>query len=63
MVRANGEVLPRSRGALNAAVLPGDVVFVPVRTQSSNFWAKLRDISATVFQLGIGAATLGSVVK
>ena len=63
VVRANGEVLPRSRGALNAAVLPGDVVFVPVRTQSSNFWAKLRDISATVFQLGIGAATLGSVVK
>ncbi|WP_309602673.1 SLBB domain-containing protein [Sphingomonas sp.] len=63
VVRANGEVLPRSRGALNAAVLPGDVVFVPVKTQSSSFWAKLRDISAVLFQAGVGAAAIGSVVK
>lgn len=63
VVRANGEVLPKSRGALNAPVLPGDVIFVPVKTQASSFWAKLRDISTTLFQVGLGVSTLGSVVK
>ena len=63
VVRANGEVLPKSRGALNARVLPGDVVFVPVKTQASSFWTKLREISTTLFQVGVGAATLGTVVK
>lgn len=61
VVRANGEVLPRSRGALNARVLPGDVIFVPVKTQSGTFWTKLRDISTTLFQLGVGAATVAAV--
>lgn len=63
VVRANGEVLPRSRGALSARVLPGDVIFVPVRTQSSAFWARLKDISSILFQAGVGAATLTTVVK
>ncbi len=63
VVRANGEVLPRSRGALGAYVLPGDVIFVPVRTQSSSFWAKLRDISTTLFQVGLGASAFNSVFK
>lgn len=63
VVRANGSVLSRQRGALNAYVYPGDVVFVPVKTQSSDFWARLRDISTTLFQVGIGAATLGAVTK
>ena len=61
VVRANGEVLPRSRGALNARVLPGDVIFVPVKTQAGTFWTKLRDISTTLFQLGVGAATVAAV--
>jgi len=61
VVRANGEVLPKSRGALNAAVLPGDVIFVPVRTQSNSFWAKLRDISTILFQVGVGAAGIKAV--
>ena len=63
VVRANGEVLPKSRGAMNAYVYPGDVIFVPVRTQSSDFWAKLRDLSATLFQVGIGASGLRSVTQ
>ena len=63
VVRANGEVLPKSRGALNAFVLPGDVVFVPIRTQASNFWAKLRDISTTLFQVGLGVSTLRTLTK
>lgn len=63
VVRANGEVLPKKRGALKAYVYPGDVVFVPVRTQGNTFWAKLRDISAMVFQAGLSAATVGALVK
>lgn len=63
VVRANGEVLPRSKGALNATALPGDVIFVPVKTQSNSFWARLRDISTILFQVGVGAAGLASVTK
>ncbi len=63
VVRANGEVLPKSRGALNAAVLPGDVIFVPVKTQASSFWTRLRDISTVLFQVGVGAAGLRTAVQ
>jgi protein involved in polysaccharide export with SLBB domain len=61
VVRANGEVLPRRRGALNAAVLPGDVIFVPVKTQGSSLLAKIRDISSIVFQFGLSAATVAAI--
>ena len=63
VVRANGEVLPARRGALSARVLPGDVIFVPVRTQSGLFWARLKDITTTLFQVGLSAATVAAVVK
>jgi protein involved in polysaccharide export with SLBB domain len=63
IVRANGEVLPYRRGALNARVLPGDVIFVPVKTQANSFWTKLRELSTTLFQAGLSAATIGAVVK
>ena len=63
VVRANGEVLSRKRGAWNAPVYPGDVIFVPVKTQGSTFWAKFKDITQTLFQLGLSAATVISVTK
>ena len=63
VVRANGEVLSRKRGALNALVLPGDVVFVPVKTQGSSFWARLRDITQIVFQLGLSAAAVAAIAE
>ena len=63
VVRANGEVLPKRRGALSARVLPGDVIFVPVRTQGGTFWSRLRDISTILFQFGISAATLGALTE
>lgn len=62
LIRANGDVLPKKRGALSARVLPGDVVFVPVKTQGSSFWARLRDISTILFQAGLSAATIGSLI-
>lgn len=61
VVRANGEVLPKKRGALSARVLPGDVIFVPVKTQASNFWAKLREISTALFQAGLSATAIGAI--
>ena len=61
VVRANGEVLSKKRGALNARVLPGDIVFVPVRTQGNTFWARFKDITQTLFQLGLSAATVAAI--
>lgn len=63
VVRANGEVLSRRDGALSARALPGDVVFVPVKTGSSSLWSKLKDITQMIFQLGLGAATVVAVTK
>lgn len=63
VVRANGAVLTKKRGAMSATVVPGDVIFMPVRTQSSSIWAKIRDISTVIFQLGIGAAAFVAVAK
>lgn len=63
VVRANGSVISRRNKALNAQVLPGDVIFMPVKTQSSSLFAKLRDISATVFQFGLSAAAFVAVTR
>lgn len=63
VVRANGEVVSKRRGAWSTRVLPGDVVFVPVKTQSGAFWAKFKDITTTLFQLGLSAATVATVTK
>jgi protein involved in polysaccharide export with SLBB domain len=61
VVRANGDVISRKRGALNAAVLPGDVIFVPVKSQSVSVWAKIRDTVQVFFQLGLAAATVAAI--
>jgi protein involved in polysaccharide export with SLBB domain len=61
VVRANGEVVSRERGALNAYVLPGDVIFVPVKTNSGSFWTKLRELSTSLFQVGLSAATVAAI--
>jgi hypothetical protein len=63
VVRASGDVISKKRGALDARVMPGDVIFVPVKTQTGGFWAKFKDITSTLFQLGLGAATVTAVVK
>ncbi|HUD91922.1 SLBB domain-containing protein [Sphingobium sp.] len=61
LVRANGAVVTRARGALNAQVMPGDTVFVPIKTQSSSTWAKIRDISTILFQFGLTAAAIAAI--
>ncbi|QGP79720.1 SLBB domain-containing protein [Sphingobium sp. CAP-1] len=61
VVRANGSVLTRSRGALDARVIAGDTIFVPIKTQSTSIWAKIRDISTIAFQFGVSAAALAAI--
>jgi len=61
VVRANGEVLSHDRGALNARVQPGDVIFVPVKTKSSSLLSKIVSISSILFQFGISAAALAAI--
>lgn len=63
VVRANGAVLSKRDGALSARALPGDVIFVPVRAQSSSLWTKIRELSTIVFQLGLSAAAFISVTN
>lgn len=63
LVRASGEVISSKRGALKTRVVPGDVVFVPIKTQSGTFWSKFKDITTTLFQLGLSAATVVAVTK
>lgn len=61
VVRANGEVLTRDDGALSALALPGDVVFVPVKVNSTDILGKIAQISSVLFQLGIAAATVAAI--
>lgn len=63
LVRASGEVVSHRRGSLSARVVPGDIIFVPVRTQGNAFFARLRDITQTLFQLGLSAATIRAVTR
>lgn len=63
VVRANGAVVAKRDGALSAKALPGDVVFVPVKTDSSSLWSKIKDFTTTIFQLGLSAATVVAVSK
>lgn len=58
VVRANGDILSKKQGALSARVLPGDVVFVPIKSRSTSVLSKIRDISQIVFQFGLAAAAV-----
>ncbi|MDG6079367.1 capsule biosynthesis protein [Erythrobacter litoralis] len=61
VVRANGSVLTRDNGALRATALPGDVVFVPIKTQSRDLLAKIAQVSSILFQFGLSAATVAAI--
>jgi len=63
VIRANGAVLSRRNGALSARVLPGDVIFVPVKTQSTSIWARIAQITTIISQVGFTAAALSVLNK
>jgi protein involved in polysaccharide export with SLBB domain len=63
VVRANGAVISHKRGAFDLVVVPGDVVFVPVRTQPNLIWAKIRDVVTTLIGFGLTTAAVVAVTK
>jgi protein involved in polysaccharide export with SLBB domain len=61
LVRANGAILTRRKGAMGAVVLPGDTVFVPIKSRSTSVWTKIREISTIMFQFGVTAAAIAAI--
>ena len=63
VVRANGEVVSRRQPGWTKTfdkqpALPGDVIFVPIKTQPNTLLERLLQVSALIYQLGFGAAAL-----
>ncbi|HWW66291.1 MAG TPA: SLBB domain-containing protein [Sphingomonadaceae bacterium] len=64
VVRANGTVLSGGRSrVLHAAALPGDLVYVPVDADRGEFWARLRDITGSLFGGVLGAASVKALAE
>ena len=63
VVRASGAVLTRDRGAMDARVLPGDVIFVPVKTSSRSILDRIARFASIVFQFGLSAATVAAISR
>lgn len=61
VVRANGSVLTRDNGAMNERALPGDVVFVPIKTNRSDLLSWIGQVSSIMFQFGLAAATVTAI--
>jgi len=62
VVRANGTVLSDGKRVLRAAALPGDLIYVPIEANRGEFWARLRDITGTLFGGLVGAASVKSII-
>ena len=58
VVRANGTVLANGKKILRAPALPGDLVYVPIDANRGEFWARLRDITGSLFGGLVGAASI-----
>ncbi len=63
VVRANGTVLAEGSRTLRAPALPGDLIFVPIDANRGAFWARLRDITGSLFGGVVGAATVVNAVR
>lgn len=61
VVRANGSVLTRANGAMSERALPGDVVFVPIKTKQGDLLSRIAQISSILFQVGLAAATVAAI--
>jgi protein involved in polysaccharide export with SLBB domain len=59
VVHANGAVASTKqvKGMADRPALPGDVIFVPVRSSLDTF-ERIREVATVVYQLGLGVATL-----
>ena len=61
-MRANGSVISRhaTSNFMRQPALPGDVIFVPVRT-SPSFFDRLVAIAGVVSQFGVTALTIRAI--
>lgn len=63
IVRANGTVLAGGRKALAAPALPGDLVYVPIHANRGEFWARMSQITGTLFGSVAGAAAIKALAE
>ncbi len=63
VVHANGAVVSKRSGALSQYVLPGDIVFVPTKTQNVSLLSRIAQISSILFQGALSAATVVAVTR
>ena len=63
VVRANGAVLPPSGKLLKTRTLPGDLVFVPIRASSGEFWARLGVLAQVLSSTALTAASVITVAR
>lgn len=61
VVRANGDVVTRKSGMLGKPALPGDAIFVPLRSTRSDILQRIGAITSVIFQLGVTAAAVNSI--
>lgn len=62
VVRANGTVIANHKNTYKEKALPGDLVFIPVDAARGEFWARMRDITGSLFGVVLGAATVSALV-
>jgi protein involved in polysaccharide export with SLBB domain len=63
VVRANGAVVSArglgwGSGLAGQPALPGDVIFVPIRTQPNLFWDRLVQATSILYNVALGAAAI-----
>ncbi|WP_213979037.1 SLBB domain-containing protein [Sphingomonas sp. dw_22] len=63
VVRANGTVLANGKQVVREIALPGDLIFVPLDSNRGEFWARLRDITTSMFGGLTGAATIAALLN
>lgn len=63
VIRANGTVLADGWGVRRAPALPGDLVYVPIEGNRGEFWARLRDITSTLFGGLVGVASIQAITE
>ena len=68
VIRANGSVMAARQGGwfrsvLSQPALPGDVIFVPVKTQGSDLFERLLQLSTLVYQGSIGILAIQAITQ
>lgn len=61
VVHANGAVISKRAGALSERILPGDVIFVPTKTQNVSLLQKIAQITSILFSTGLNVAALAAL--